>query len=268
MEIRDISPEELDYVAAVCLDPSIPRKWREAMKPAMDARKEWLLAMMGKGLRVSVAFGKPKEVIKSLGPKNAKFKEMDTRSFFPEGLIEYVPIEFASEHVMGGKSLFINCMWVVPPFWNRGVARSLLERVLDKGKVTNGVSVLTYEGDKWFGFFPYMPTSYFKKFGFNEADRNESRVLLHLSLGADEQPKLIPAKCKKTERLGRMVVDVFFNNQCPWSGWMASKIKQNTRRYDAIFNLVNTDDRQVVEEYGMSRGICIDGKPIIKRMAS
>nr|MDO8133048.1 GNAT family N-acetyltransferase [Candidatus Njordarchaeum guaymaensis] len=268
MEIRDVSPEELDYVAAVCLDPSIPRKWREAMKSAMGARKEWLLAMMSKGLQVSVAFGKPKEVIKSLSPKNAKFKEMATRSFFPEALIEYVPIEFASEPVMGGKSLFINCMWVVPPFWNRGVAKSLLERVIDMGKVTGGVSVLAYEGDRWFGFFPYMPASFFKKFGFKEVDRDESRVLLHLSLGADEQPKLIPAKCKKTERLGRMVVDVFFNSQCPWSGWMVGKIKQNTRRYDAIFNLVNTDDRKVVEEYGMSRGICIDGKPIIKRMAS
>jgi hypothetical protein len=31
---------------------------------------------------------------------------------------------------------------------------------------------------------------------------------------------------------------------------------------------VITDDRSVVEEYGLSRGVCINGKPLIKRMAS
>ena len=41
MQIREISAEELEYAASLCVDPGIPRKWREEMKPKMDAKKEW-----------------------------------------------------------------------------------------------------------------------------------------------------------------------------------------------------------------------------------
>nr|MDO8100485.1 GNAT family N-acetyltransferase [Candidatus Njordarchaeota archaeon] len=268
MEIRELSSEELDYVAAVCLDPSIPPNWREAMKPDMNVRVEWLKSMMHEGLRVSVAVEKPQEAIKYLDPENAKFRKMVTRGYFPKGLIEYVPIEHSSEPVKGGKSLFINCMWVVPPFWHHGVARALLERVIEKARTYGGLSVLAYEGDKWFGFFPYMPANFFRNFRFKVVDRDQSRVLLYLNLGKDEQPTLIKPKCKTGKETGNVVVDVFYNSQCPWSGWMADRIKEKVRKHDTVVNIVNTDDRAVVEEYGMSRGLCINGKPVIKRMAS
>jgi len=64
-----------------------------------------------------------------------------------------------------------------------------------------------------------------------------------------------------------MVVDVLFNSQCPWSGW-ADKIKRNMKKYNAIVKAINTDDRKVIEEYGLSRGVYINGSPAIKRMAS
>ena len=191
MQIHEVSTEELDYVTVICLDPSVPSKWREAMKTAMDAQIQWLKTMMHKGLQISVALEKPENVINSLGPKNAKFSEMTVHGNFPKGLIEYLPIEFAPEPVKGKKSLFIDCTWVLPPFWHTGVAKNLLERVIQNARHYGGVSVLAYEGDKWFGFFDYMPVNFFKKFGFKEASRDGSRVLLHLDLGADELPSLI-----------------------------------------------------------------------------
>jgi GNAT superfamily N-acetyltransferase len=267
MQIHEVSREEIDLVAAVCLDPSIPPKWREAMKPCMKIRKKWLEVMMGKGLRVLVALENPNVVIDSLSVQNAKFKEMAVHGRFPKGLLEYVPIEFAPEPVKGEKSLFINCIWVVPPFWHSNVARALMERFIEKAKTCGSASVLAYEGDKWFGFFPYMPASFFKRFGFKEVDRDETRVLLHLDLGANQKPILVRPK-KKVEQSDKMVIDVFFNSQCPWSGWMVDRIKRNARKYDAMVNAINTDDRKVIEEYGISRGVRIDGIPIVKRMAS
>jgi GNAT superfamily N-acetyltransferase len=268
MQIREVSTEELDYVTAVCLDPSIPPKWREAMKTAMDCRIRWLKTMMHKGLQISVVLDKPEVVIDSLGPKNAKFKEMAVHGNFPKGLVEYVPIEYAPEPVKGEKSLFVDCVWVPPPFWHTGIAKNLLEKVIENARHYGGVSVLSYEGDKWFGFFPYMPASFFKRFGFKEVCRDGSRVLLHLNLGANESPSLIHPKIRVIEKGDKMVIDVFFNSQCPWSGWMADKIKQNTQKYDAVVNAINTDNRKAIEEYGLSRGVCINGKPIVKRMAS
>lgn len=268
MEIRELSPKELDFVEAICLDPSIPPKWREAMKPDMDLRTEWLKTMMGNGLRVFVALKEPQEAIRSLSPKNVKFGKMVTRKKFPVGLIECVPIEYASEPVKGTKSLFINCMWVVPPFWHHGTAKALLQSVIEKARAYGAASVLGYEGDKWLGSFPYMPADFFKRFGFTEVDRDESRVLLHLDLGNRQYPSLISTKCRTTGVTSGVVVDVFFNTQCPWSGWMADKLAENLRRYDATVNLINTDDRRVVETYGMSRGLCINGKAVVKRVAS
>ncbi len=267
MQIYEVPPEELDLVAAVCLDPSITPKWRETMKPCMETRKEWIKQMMNKGLRILIAIEEPKVAIDSLEAKNARFKDMAVRGKFPKGLLEYVPIEFASEPVKGGKSLFINCLWIVPPFWHRKVARALMESFIEKAKAYGGASVLAYEGDKWFGFFPYIPASFFRKFGFEEVDRDESRILLYLNYGADEKPTLIRPK-KRGVKSDKIVVDVYYNSQCPWSGWMVDKIKQSIKKYDAVVNVINTDDRKVIEEYGISRGVSLNGVPIVKRMAS
>ena len=268
LQICEVSPEELDFVSAVCLDPSVPRRWREIMEPCMVDRKNWLKAMMAKGLQVSVALEKPEVVAKSLESKIERVKAKAVRDSVAKGLIEYVPLEFACEPVEGGSGLFINCIWVVPPFWRRGVARALLERCIERARAYGGVSVLAYDGDKWFGFFPYMPFSFFEKFGFKEVDRDGSRVLLYLNLGDGERPRLIKAKTRKVGERGKLVVDVLYSSQCPWSGWMVDKVKRGMKKYGAVVNAINTDDRTVIEEYGLSRGVCINGKPVVKRMAS
>jgi hypothetical protein len=143
-----------------------------------------------------------------------------------------------------------------------------MERFIEDAKAYGGASVLAYEGDKWFGFFPYMPTSFLEKFGFKQVDRDGRRVLLHLNLGCDEHPRLIEAKTRKVGQSDKLVVDVLYSSQCPWSWWMVDKVKRGMKKYGALVNAVNTDDRTVIEEYGLSRGVCINGKPVLKRMAS
>lgn len=250
MEVREISVDEFDLVSSVCLDPSVRSEWRQVMEPCMNARKKWLRIMMAKGLEVSVVFDKVRGQL------------------LPMGLIEYVPIKYAVEPVEGRDSLFINCIWVVPPRWHRGFAKALLERAIEKAKSYGGLSVLAYEGDKWFGFFPYMPTGFFEKFGFREVDRDGSRVLLHLDLGGGDKPKLIEPKTGKVEVKGGLVVDVFCCSQCPWSGLMVDRVKRGLKKRGVKINVVSTDDRRVVEEYGISRGVCVNGEPVIKQMAS
>jgi len=216
-----------------------------------------------------VALEKSEDVLCSLRrAESAKIKRLAVQGNIPKGLIEYLPIEFAPEPVRGENSLFIDCIWVLPLFWHTGVAKRLLEKLVEDARAYGSASVLAYEGDKWFGFFPYMPATFFKKFGFKEVCRDGSRVLLHLDLGAEKPPLLIPPKNKTIEKGDKLVLDVFFNSQCPWSGWMVSKIKRNIRKYNVIVNEINTDDRKIIEEYGISRGVYINGVPAIKRMAT
>lgn len=268
MQILEVSAEELDYVARLCLDPFMVPRWRDMMQPAMVVREKWLKTMMQDGLRVLVALEKSEDVLSSFGARNRKIRELIIRGKIPKGLIEYAPIEFAPEPITGENSLFINCIWVLPKFWNAGVARSLLERFIEDAKAYGSASVLTYEGDKWFGYFPYMPVNFFTKFGFREVDRDGSRVLLHLNFGGEEQPRLIYPKTRKVRKSDKIIVDVLFNSQCPWSWWMANKVKCGMKKYRAVVNAINTDDRRVIDEFGLSRGICINGKPVLKRMAS
>jgi GNAT superfamily N-acetyltransferase len=247
MSVHDVDAEELDLVEAICLDPSVPNRWKEAMAPCMMTRKEWLRAMMKRGLGVTVA----------LGPRGGK-----------KGLIEYCPIELASEPITRGNSLFINCMWVVPSSWRSGIAKALLSHVIEKAKSYGGLTVLGYEGDKWFGFMEYMPSRFFKRFDFQETDRDGSRVLLHLDLGGMEKPRLLSTETRAAPEGDKTLVEILFNSQCPWSGWMVDKVERNLKKYDVAVRAVKTDSRAVLEDYGLSRGVYINGSPVLKRMGT
>jgi len=246
MEFRKIAADELPYVSYLCLW-GVSRKQKEAMKDHMEKRLEWLKEMMPKGLEIIVAFG----------PRKSK-----------KGLIEYLPIEMAPEPVEGEDSLFINCIWVLSCFSKAGIGKGLMQYFIKEARKVDGATVLAYEGDKWFGYFDYMPASFFNRFGFKEVSRDDTRVLLHLDLGANQFPSLLNPKRRRIEETDKTVVDVFCNRQCPWCGWMTDKIKRNVRGSDITVNVIETDSRETIEKFGMARGISINGEPVIKRMAS
>jgi hypothetical protein len=146
------------------------------------------------------------------------------------------------------------------------VATALVRSVIEKAEACGSTSELAYKGDKWFGYFPHMPAGFFRKFGFKEVDRDGTRVLLEL--GEGRTLKIIRPRARPIQKAEQTVVDVFYNSQCPWSGWIMKREKQNLERYDIQLNIINTDNRRIVEEYGMSRGIMVNGVPKISRMAS
>jgi ribosomal protein S18 acetylase RimI-like enzyme len=245
LEFHRVTATELPIVSYLCLW-GIGKQQKDAMKEHMEKRLKWIEEMWSKGL----------EIIVALSPKKSK-----------KGLIEYMPIEEAPEPAKGKSSLFINCIWVLPRFKKMGIGEGLMQHFLDDAKRVGGATVLSYEGDKWFGYFDYMPTSFFKRFGFKEVTRDETRVLLHLDLGAHKIPKLLPPRSQRIEKKGKTVIDIFCNSQCPWCGWMADEIRRKARQPDIILRQINTDNRGVIEEYGLARGISINGEPTIKRMA-
>lgn len=126
--------------------------------------------------------------------------------------------------------------------------------------------MLAYESDKWFGTsLKYMPSSFFKKSGFKEVSRDGTRVLLHLDLGARKSSMLVFPKKRVIGEKGETVMDVFCNSQYPWCGRMVDKIRRSMRKK---LNMINTDRRDFIEQFGVARGIFINGEPVIKRMTS
>ncbi|MFX1593666.1 MAG: GNAT family N-acetyltransferase [Promethearchaeota archaeon] len=271
MEIQTITKDKLDLICAICLDPSVDKETRDLMEDGMDERIYWIKEMMQKGLEILVALEKPrKEKIHYKWVGKMLHSDLTIHGRVPMGLLEYIPIEHALEPVKGNNCLFINCMWILPPFWLNGVGKALLKSFLEKAKQYGGASVIAYEGDRWFGTsIRYMPSSFFKKFGFKEVDRDGSRVLLFLDLGSSSTPKFIFPELKDQYKSQKLNLEILYNSQCPWSKYMINTIKNNIEKnFNINLNIINTDDRIVIEKLGISRGVFLNGKPIIKRMAS
>ena len=271
MEIKTVTDENLDIICKICLDPSIDKETRKLMEDGMKNRILWIKKMMPKGLEILVALEKPrKEIIHYKWVGKMFHSDLAVHGQVPKGLLEYIPIEHALEPIKGKNMLFINCMWILPPFWHSGVGTALIASCIENAKPVGGVGVIAYDGDNWFSTsIKYMPSSFFKKFGFNEVDRDGSRVLLYLDLGSSNPPKFILPKSKDVNTNKKLNLDLFFNSQCPWSRYMVNEVNKHLKNHPNInINLVNTDDKELIERMGISRGVILDGKPIIKRMAS
>jgi GNAT superfamily N-acetyltransferase len=241
------------------------------MKNGMINRINWIKKMNPFGLDLLIAIEKPKnEIIHYKWVGKIKHSDLAVYNDVPMGLLEYIPIKHALEPVDGENSLFINCMWILPPFWNKGVGSELMNAFIDEANKLGGGSVITYDGDKWFETsINYMPSNFFKKFGFKEVDRDGTRVLLFLDLGNNNKPKLISPEKKSYKLKDKISLEIFFNSQCPWSEFMVNSIKNEMKNYPYIdFSFINTNERHVIEKYGISRGIRVNGKPLITRMAT
>jgi len=255
VRIVEFPGEAPEPAEGLCVHPDDPPRMLAVMTPYMDIRKRWLRGMAEKGLWIAVAVGADGE---------------------RRGMIECVPVEWAAEPVDGEGSLFINCLWVLPRYSKAGVGTALMEYVITharndgKARGAGGITVLAHEKDRWFGYFSYMPAGFFRRFGFSEVDRDGSRVLLHLDLGGARRPSLLHpgTRADVVGASTRHVVEVLYSSQCPWSGWMIDGIRDHIAKLDVEVRLVNTDDRAAVEEYGMTRGVCVDGQPLIARLAS
>ncbi len=271
MNIQVIGKNNIDFISYICLDPSVDKETRTLMENGMSNRIKWIKKMMSQGLEILVAHEKPrKDVIHYKWVGKMLHSDLAVQNQVPMGLLEYVPIEQALEPVKGKNSLFINCIWILPPFWNTGTAKSLMNVLIQKANQTGGASIIAYEGDKWFGTsIKYLPSKFFKKFGFQEVDKDGSRMLLFLDLGSNSPPEFIIPETPPFIEKDKITLDIFFNSQCPWSRYMINTIKEGIKNYPKVeINIINTDNRDIIKKTGISRGIKINGKPVIKRMAS
>ncbi|MFX0031956.1 MAG: GNAT family N-acetyltransferase [Candidatus Hodarchaeota archaeon] len=269
MEIKNISEEELDYIPAICLDPSVGSKLKKVMEKCMEERILWIKKMMKRGLEILVALDTPKdEIIHYKWAGKMRHSDLAIKNQVPMGLLESIPIEFALEPIEGEYSLFINCIWILPVFWNTGVGKALMDTFLGRAKQFGGASVLTYDKEKWFGTtIKYMPMQFFQKFGFKEVDRDDKRVLLYLDQGSNKVPYLIKNQIEMDSNPWDL--KVFVNSQCPWKCFMIEDIKKNIKKFpDVNLKLMDTNNKEIIKKFGISRGIAMNGRPIIKRMAS
>jgi GNAT superfamily N-acetyltransferase len=271
LEVKKVTNKELVYIPAICLDPSVGKDGKEVMSDAMDRRMEWLKDMMKKGLELFIALEEPRDEIlnyKWVGKIN--HRDLAINDKVPLGLLESIPIEYALEPIVGKNILFINCMWILPPFWRQGVGKALLSAFIESAQKVGAASVIAYDKERWFGTtIEYMPMNFFKKNNFIEVDREGGRILMFLDFKNIDPPNFLRTPLNLERKSQKLCLNLFCNDQCPWSTFMLKEFQEGIKSYENIeINIIKTNKKKTIEMFGISRGVVINNNPVFKRMVT
>jgi GNAT superfamily N-acetyltransferase len=217
--------------------------WSDDIKEAGNHKEVWFNKMKDKGLRVKIAI------------------EDEVAC----GMIQYVPVENSS--VEGKELYFIQCIWVhghkkgIGNYQKRGIGKALLQAAEDDIKTMNQNGIAA-----WGLSLPiWMKASWFKKQGYHKIDKNGIAVLLWKPLkdGASP-PRWVKEKKKPQMTEGKVTVTSFVNGWCPVQNMVHERAKRASQEFgeSVEFQEIQTFDRDVFNEWGISDGLFIDGKQV------
>ncbi len=236
MRILDLT-EEHRSLYFHCLED-----WSEEMKDVGDRKECWWHKFSDRGLRVKLA-------------------EDDSGTI--AGMIQYLPIEHS---IAEGQDLyFVLCIWVhghkqgPGNLQKRGMGKALLQAA------EADVRDLSAKGIAAWGLWipVWMKASWFKKHGFKKADRDGVRLLVWKPFTDDAQPpKWIRQQKKPKPVPGQITVTAFSNGWCQAGNITLERAKRACAQFgdEVVFELVDTSERPVLLEWGLSDGLFIDGK--------
>jgi len=261
-KVRRAAPAEFDEVAAFCAGRGRDAKTREIKR----RRRYWLEEMAPRGLTVLLA----------LDPKPPRFLEFDGErvnsdelTLFADGLavglLEYVPIEETLYPVEGRGSLFVDCLWVIPPYRRRGAGRALTTGVIREARARNtGVATIAWRGEAPSESWSLVPAAFFRAFGFDAVDEDGDRVLMAIAYGATEKPSFL--KAERNEGEG---VEFLCHPSCPASLWAAEEVLLEAAKAGrgGAVRTVEAEGRDGVRRYGALLGVRVDGRVVVNRLA-
>ncbi|MDH3364422.1 MAG: GNAT family N-acetyltransferase [Thermoplasmata archaeon] len=238
MQITDLS-EENERLYFVCLED-----WSDEMKDAGDHKERWYLRMKESGLRVKLA--------------------VDDNGVVG-GMIQYIPVEFSN--VRGEDLYFINCIWVHGykqgrgDFRKKGMGKALLKAAEDDARKLGAKGMAA-----WGASLPvWMRASWFKKQGYEKADKDGMAVLLWKPFTQyAKPPHWIEQKKRPQATSGKVTVTAFINGWCPAQNLVYERAKRIAAELGdkVVFNGVDTSERSTFLEWGINDGLFIDDKVV------
>ncbi len=242
MEVFEL--QDTEEQTLLCLNFDFSKDWEtdreEAFKPlgrAKDVKRFWNYNTLFKGVRILVAY----------------------EGASPVGQLEYIPIEHAPRPVTGENLLFIDCLLVEPQKRWHGVGAKLLEKCEEKAHEQHraGLAVIAYPDSL------FMPAGFFIEHGFQVVAESECAWLLMKAWREVKLPQFLPRNYQPVPAAaGKTTVDVFWCGQCPF--WVHARDELLKVAHElgnrVVVREVNTDDRQVMEQWGIANGVYINGE--------
>lgn len=238
MNIIDISPvtEEIYFC---CLED-----WSDEMKESGDHKQRWYERMKEKGVRVKLAKNED-EVI--------------------SGMIQYLPIEHS---MFEGKNLHVVlCIWVhghkqgIGDQRKKGMGKALLKAAEDDCRETGSGGLVTWG----LGIPAFMRASWFKKHGYKVVDKSGVMRLLWKPFNDEvPPPKFMKKKKKPGKGNSKVDISIFKTGWCPAMNIAYERTLRASKALRDRIDLKEYDtvDRKIVEEWGITDGIFIDGKEL------
>ena len=238
MRIVDLTDEHLDLYM-VCLE-----NWSDEMKEAGDHKRCWYERAKEKGFRVKLALDAAGTVA---------------------GMIQYGPIESSS--AAGEGLYFVYCVWVHGHkqgrgnFQKRGMGKALLQAAEADARELGAQGMAA-----WGLSLPvWMKASWFKKQGYREVDKQSVQVLLWKPFADTAVPPKWIRRQKTPERIpGQVTVTSFMDGWCPAQNLVHERAKRPVVTFDehVVFEEIDTSDRTIFLEWGISDALFIDGKEV------
>ncbi len=238
MEIIDLTDEHKPLYL-LCLED-----WSDEIKEAGTCKERWYGRMKDKGFRVKLALDDAGEV---------------------GGMIQYGPIEHSFAD--GNGLYFTYCIWVHGykegrgNFQKKGMGKALIKAAEDDARSRGAQGMAA-----WGMLFPFwMKASWFKKQGYSKADRMGISVLLWKPFtDTAEPPRWIRQKKKPETVPGKVTVTAFVNGWCQAQNMVYERAKRAALEFgdEVVFREIDTSDRDVFMEWGISYALFIDEKEV------
>jgi hypothetical protein len=234
--IREMTKDDEFYVGT-CTHVNENNIEREESCPR---RISWLKSMEKFGLKVKVAL---------LDGKHA-------------GFIYIMPIEINPWQIQGEELMMFPCLVSQSKFAKKGIGKKLIEAAEEetKSQKRKGVATVGFFWEFWF-----MPADYFLKLGFKVAKKKGIEAILWKQFDDDvEPPQFRKENYKFTPIKGKIVIDLFWNTFCLTSDVEAQRVREIASEYgeDIILNEFSAVDQKVLQQYGIERGIYVNGEPM------
>jgi GNAT superfamily N-acetyltransferase len=238
IEIIDLN-EENKELYFVCLED-----WSEEFKEAGNHKECWYNRMKGKNLGVKLAKDKNGEI---------------------GGMIQYIPIEHS--FVDGNDLYFVQCIWVHGykhgrgNFQRRGMGKALLKAAEEdvRNRGARGIAAWGLSLPIW------MKASWFKRQGYKKVDKKGIRVLLWKPFTNDAvPPKWVKQQKNPVPIPGKVLVTAFLNGWCQAMNIVYERAKRAAAELSdkVVFQVIDTSDREVFKEWGISDAVFIDDKEL------
>jgi N-acetylglutamate synthase-like GNAT family acetyltransferase len=238
MKIVDITPETESHYFC-CLE-----EYSDDIKEAGDQKQRWYNRMKDNGLKVKFALD-DNDVI--------------------GGMIQYIPIEHS---MFEGENLYVVlCIWVHGhkqgrgDYRKKGMGKAMLKVAEEDAKQLGANGLVT-----WGLVIPvFMRSSWFKKHGYKVVDKSGITRLLWKPFNENAiPPKFIRPKKRPVNGKGKVNLTMFRNGWCQTMNVACERARKASLDFPGKINLqeFETIDKEVVNEWGISDALYIDGKEV------